>query len=84
MWQRCLSGAAAASCMWIPRGSGTVGFSLAPGQQLAVEHAAEGGRAAGPVQRGCVLQVHQVVVRLAHPRLLALVPPAEEQLGALL
>jgi hypothetical protein len=39
---------------------------------------------AGAVHRRRLLQVHQVVMGLAHPRLLALVPPAEEQLGALL
>lgn len=71
------------SCLWegqkgsrtrVPHRGSAVG--LAPA--LAAEHAAERGCSAG------LLQVHQVVVGLAHPRLLALVTPPEEELGALL
>lgn len=67
--------------MWLPRGGGAVGFAL---PALAGEHAAERGGAAGPLHGGRRLQVHQVIVRLAHPRVLALVTAAEEQLGTLL
>lgn len=60
-----------------------------PVQELAVDNASQ--RGSPPLtlaRRRCVrllwlLQVHQVVVRLAHARVLALVPPAEEQLGTL-
>ena len=65
-------------------GGKAIGFALALGQQLAVEHAGEGGGAAGAVHGHWVFEVHQVVVGLAHARLLALVAPAEEQLGTLL
>ena len=65
-------------------GCGAVGFALALGQQLAVHHPAESGCAVLSVHRHRLLQVHQVVVRLAHPRVFTLAAPAEEQLGTLL
>lgn len=68
--------------MRLLRGGGAVSFALrlAP----AVQQAVEGGRAAGPLHGGGRLQVHQVVVGLAHPGLLTLVAPPEKELGALL
>lgn len=67
--------------MRVPRRA--VGFAAALGQQLPVDDASEGGGPALLVDGGRVLQVHQVVVRLAHARVLPLVSPPEEQLGAL-
>lgn len=63
---------------WFLGGGGAVGFAggLAP----AVQQAVEGGRAP---HRGRRLQVHQVVVGLAHPRVLPLVAPPEEELCTL-
>lgn len=69
--------------MWLPpRGGRAIGFTLI--LTLAIEHAAERGCPARPLHRGRRLQVHQVVVGLAHARILALVTPPEEELGALL
>lgn len=70
------------SHVWLPHGGRAVGFALT--LTLAVEHAAERGRSAGTLHRGRRLQVNQVIVRLAHPRVLPLVPPPEEEFGALL
>jgi len=67
---------------WLPRGGSAVGFALV--LTPAAEHAAERGRPAGLLHRARRLQVHQVIVRLAHARLLALVTAPEEELGALL
>lgn len=50
---------------------------------LAREHAAQCGRAVGPLHRSRRLQVDQVVVRLAHPRFLVVAPPPEKELGTL-
>lgn len=60
-------------------------------QELAVDDATQRGRPALALAlahrlRRCLLrllQVYQVVVRLAHARVLPLVPPAKEQLGTL-
>lgn len=60
-------------------------------QELAVDDATQRGRPALALAFARhrllrllrLLQVHQVVVRLAHARVLALVPAAEEQLGTL-
>lgn len=68
--------------MWLPRGGRAVCFALI--LTLAVEHAAERGGSTGPLYCGWRLQVNQVIVRLAHPWLLALVTPSEEEPGALL
>lgn len=68
--------------MWLPHGGRAIGFALIP--TLAVEHAAKRGCSAGPLHCGWRLQVNQVIVRLAHPRVLALVTPAEEEPGTLL
>lgn len=68
--------------MWLPHGGRAVSFALI--LTLAVEHAAKRGRSTGPLHCGRRLQVNQVIVRLAHPRVLALVPPPEEELGTLL
>lgn len=70
------------SRMWLPHGGRAVGFALI--LTLAVEHAAKCGCSAGPLHCCRRLQVHQVIVRLAHPRVLALVTPPEEELGTLL
>lgn len=63
-------------------GGGTVSSAL--GLAPAVQQAVDGGRPAGPLHGGRGLQVHQVVVGLAHPGVLALVAPPEEELGTLL
>ncbi len=58
-----------------------VGFAFAPGQKLAVDDTPEGGRPLFPVAhhgRLGMLQVLQVIVGLAHPRLLSLMSPSEE------
>lgn len=68
--------------MWLPRGGRAIGFTLI--LTLAIEHTAERGCPARPLHRSRRLQVHQVVVGLAHARILALVTPPEEELGALL
>lgn len=68
--------------MWLPHGGRAIGFALI--LTLAVEHTAKRGRSAGPLHGGRRLQVNQVIVRLAHPRVLALVTPPEEELGTLL
>lgn len=65
-----------------PRGGGTI--SVALGLAPAVQQAVDGGRPAGALLARRRLQVHQVVVGLAHPGLFALVAPPEEELGALL
>lgn len=68
--------------MRLLRGDTTISFALrlAP----AVQQAVDGGRSAGPLHGGRRLQVHQVVVGLAHPGVFALVAPPEEELGTLL
>ena len=68
--------------MWLPHGGRAIGFALT--LTLAVEHPAERGCSAGPLHCSRRLQVNQVVVGLAHPRVLALVTPPEEELGTLL
>lgn len=70
------------SWMWLNCGGRAVCFALifAP----AVEHAAKRGCSAGSVHCSWRLQIHQVIVRLAHPRVLALVTPPEEELCTLL
>lgn len=70
------------SQMWLPHGGRAISFALI--LALAVEHAAKRCRSAGPLHCGRRLQVHQVIVRLAHPRVLPLVTAPEEELGALL
>lgn len=71
--------------MWIPRRSRAVSFALVfITLTLADEHAAKRGGSAGPLHCSRRLEVNQVIVRLAHPRLFALVTPPEEELGALL
>lgn len=69
----------------VPRGA--VGFALVLGQKFAVDDFPEGSRPLLPLGHGgdlrWRLQVLQVVVGLAHARILPLVPPPEEQLGAL-
>lgn len=47
---------------------------------FAAKHSAMGGCPAGPLHCGRRLQVHQIVVGLAHPWVLALVTPPEEEL----
>lgn len=68
--------------MGLLHGGRTIKFALrlAP----AVQQAVEGGRPAGSLRRRGRLQVHQVIVGLAHPGLFALVAPPEEELCALL
>lgn len=68
----------------LPHGGRAIGFALMFGQQLAVEHAAKCGCSTGPVHWTRRIQVNQVIVRLAHPRIFPLVTPPEEELGALL
>lgn len=68
--------------MWLPGGGRAISFTLI--LTLAVEHTAKRGCSAGPLHCGRGLQVNQVIVGLAHPRVLALVTPPEEELGALL
>lgn len=71
--------------MRIPQGSRAVSFALVlAALAVADEHAAKRGGPAGPLHCGRRLEVSQVVVRLAHPRLFALVATPEEELGALL
>lgn len=65
----------------LPHRGSAIGFALI--LALAAEHTAQRGRAVGPFHRSWRLQVNQVVVRLAHPRVLVLAPPAEEELGTL-
>lgn len=81
---RVVRGAKAGSHMWLSRGGTAICFALILRVKLAAEHAAESGCSAGPVHCHRWLKVNQVVVRLAHPWVLALVPPPEEQLGTLL
>lgn len=79
------AGAAENKCglrMLLPREGGAVSFALA--FTFAAEHAAKRSGSAGPLDCGRRLEVNQVIVRLAHPRLLALVTASEEELGALL
>lgn len=64
------------------RGGAAVSFALALAP--AVQQTVKGGRAPRPLHGGRRLQIHQVVVRLAHPGVLALMAPPEEELCALL
>lgn len=66
---------------WKPHRGRAICFALI--LALAREHAAQRGRAIGPLHRSRRLQVDQVVVRLAHSRFLVLPPPPEEELGTL-
>lgn len=66
---------------WQAHRGSAIGFALI--LALAREHAAQRGRAVGPLHRSRRLQVDQVVVRLAHSRVLVLAPPPEEELGTL-
>lgn len=71
-------GGARGSSIWFPDGGSAVGFALIP--TPSAEHAAERSCSAGALHRGWRLQVNQVIVRLAHPRVLALVTASEEEL----
>lgn len=68
--------------MGLLHGGRTISFalSLAP----AVQQAVEGGCSAGSLHRSRRLQIHQVIVGLAHPGIFALVAPPEEELCTLL
>lgn len=63
--------------MWFPYGGRAIGFALV--FTFAVEHAAECGSPAGALYCTRRIQVHQVIVRLAHARLLPLVTPPKEK-----
>lgn len=70
------------SRMWLPHGGRAVGFALI--LTLAREHTAKRGCSAGSFHCSWRLQVNQVIVGLAHPRVLALVTSPKEELGTLL
>lgn len=81
-WGQGERGTVGGSRMWLPHRRRAVGFTLT--LTLAVEHAAERGCSARSLHCGRRLQVNQVIVWLAHPRVFALVTTSEEELGALL
>lgn len=70
------------SHMWLLCGGRTIGFalSLAP----AVQQTVKGGCPPRSLHRSWTLQIHQVVVGLAHAGVLALMMPPEKELCTLL
>lgn len=70
------------SCVRLAGRGRAVGFAFV--FALAAEHAADGRSPTRSLHRGRRLQINQVIVGLAHPRLLPLVSPPEEQPRSLL
>lgn len=69
------------SDVWFTHGGRAIGLTLV--FALAAEHAANGGCPAGPLYSRRI-QVHQVIVGLAHTWVFPLVTPAKEQSGTFL